>query len=95
LALDSAVTTGAAADSLIGLARGNPAPLDRALRLLRARGAEPPSGLASRAADALGLALERAVEHAAHVGAPTELQGAEHRPPRRSSYGAVEQMTSS
>jgi len=60
LALDPAVPPAAAADALIRLARGNAAPLDGALRLVRAR-AEPAGRLAAGADERLRLALDRVV----------------------------------
>jgi len=88
LALDPAIPTSAAADALISLARGNPAALDRALRLLRARGATPPSCLASRAAASLGLAFDRAVEHPADMSAVRQVPDAKHEP-RRVGFSQV------
>ena len=59
LALDPATSTQRAADALTSLARGNPVALERALRRVRARGADRPSPLIAGAADALRLALDR------------------------------------
>jgi hypothetical protein len=89
LALDPAMPTGTAADALINLARGNPAALDRALHLLRVRGATPPSCLASRAAAALGLALDRVVEHPADMGEERQLPDAKHEPSRLVGFSQV------
>lgn len=69
LAVDPAIPAHAAADALIRLACANPGALERALRRVRARGADRPSRLATGAADALRLARDRVADQAAVVSA--------------------------
>ena len=73
LSVDPATSLDASTDALISLARGSRELLERALRLVRARGVDRPSRLTARAAELLHAALEKVANC---VGPP----GVESRP---------------